>query len=95
MRDINNVFHLAIPCRDLDETYEYYIEKLGCKLARRYEDRITMDFFGDQLVCHKYPEKVETKPEMYPRHFGITFYDKKEFDNLLSLCKIRKLKFLF
>ena len=95
MREPRNVFHLAIPCRDLDEAYEYYVSKLGCKLARRYDDRITLDFFGDQLVCHHYPEKVTKKDEleMYPRHFGITFYKKKDYKNLLKLAKDRKLPF--
>jgi extradiol dioxygenase family protein len=95
MRSSKDIFHLAIPCKDLDETYEFYVKGLGCKLARRYDDRITLDFFGDQVVCHKYPEKItkDDEIEMYPRHFGITFYDKKDFDNLIRLVNIRKLKY--
>ena len=95
MRNPKNVFHLAVPCNDLDETYDYYVTGLGCKLARRYDDRITLDFFGDQLVCHKYPEKTtkDNEIEMYPRHAGITFYDKKEFDDLIKLVESRSLKF--
>lgn len=93
MRDSRNVFHLAIPCSDLDETYDFYVGRLGCKLARRYNDRITLDFFGDQVVCHKYPSKVDQHPEMYPRHFGITFYDKLEYNNLLKLAKERNIQF--
>ena len=95
MRDSRNVFHLAIPCNDLDEAYEYYVTGLGCKLARRYEDRITLDFFGDQLVCHKYPEKTtkDNEIEMYPRHAGITFYEKKHFDDLIKLVETRGLKY--
>ncbi|WP_346770215.1 VOC family protein, partial [Alicyclobacillus mali (ex Roth et al. 2021)] len=34
MRNPNDVFHLAIPARDLDEAYDFYVTKLGCKLAR-------------------------------------------------------------
>lgn len=95
MRDSKNVFHLAIPCNDLDEAYEYYVKGLGCKLARRYDDRITLDFFGDQVVCHKYPEKTtnDSDIEMYPRHAGITFYKKKHFDDLIKLVETRKLKY--
>jgi extradiol dioxygenase family protein len=95
MRDSKNVFHLAIPCNDLDEAYEYYVKGLGCKLARRYDDRITLDFFGDQVVCHKYPERTtkDGEVEMYPRHAGITFYEKKHFDDLLKLAQNRGLKF--
>lgn len=95
MRDSRNVFHLAIPCNDLDETYDYYVKELGCKLARRYDDRITLDFFGDQVVCHKYPEKTtkDDEIEMYPRHSGITFYNKKDFENLINLVNSRGLDY--
>lgn len=92
MRDTHNVFHLAIPCRDLDEAFDFYVTKLGCKLARRYPDRITLDFFGDQLVCHL-SQKVDREPQMYPRHFGVTFRDQGEFEQLLALARQRKLPF--
>ena len=92
MRDVNKVFHLAIPCKDLDETAEFY-EKLGCKLARRYHDRVTFDFFGDQVVCHLNPESIDLKPKMYPRHYGITFLNEEEFYQTLEHAKKHELKF--
>ena len=55
MRTPYNVFHLAIPVDDLNQSKHFYVDLLGCKLARRYPDRITLDFFGDQLVCHLHP----------------------------------------
>ena len=74
MRDSRDVFHLAIPVYDLDESQEFYVGALGCKLARRYADRITIDFFGDQLVCHLVePPVVPAEVTLYPRHFGVTF----------------------
>lgn len=94
MRDPSNVFHLAIPCRDLKEAEEYYGNKLGQRIARRYNDRITLDFFGDQLVCHLAPEKIDPQPEMYPRHFGITFRKRADFDALLALAENAGLPFL-
>jgi extradiol dioxygenase family protein len=92
MRDSHNVFHLAIPCTDLDATFEFYVTNLGCKLARRYDDRITLDFFGDQVVCH-ISNKIDRDPQMYPRHFGITFREREEFDALLRLVRTRELRF--
>lgn len=92
MRETNKVFHLAVPCKDLEETEQFYTQ-LGCKRARRYHDRITFDFFGDQLVCHLNPEKIDLKPSMYPRHYGITFTSKQEFEDLLSLAESRNLPF--
>jgi len=92
MRETNKVFHLAIPCKNLDETVEFY-EKLGCELARRYDDRVTFNFFGDQLVCHLSPENIDHSPKMYPRHFGITFIDKEEFNDLLNAAREENLSF--
>ena len=91
MRDMQDVFHLAVPVRDLDEAHEFYVTKLGCKLARRYDDRITLDFFGDQLVCHL-SDAWDRQLQLYPRHFGVTFRHKEDFDRLLRLVELRQLK---
>ncbi|MFF0087078.1 VOC family protein [Streptomyces canus] len=89
MRSQHNAFHLAIPARDLAESEEFYVIKLGCHLARRYADRITLDFFGDQVVCHLAPDTPVQTPRLYPRHFGVTFRDGADFDSLLRLVEIR------
>ena len=93
MRESKDAFHLAIPAGDLDEAYDFYVKGLGCKLARRYDDRITLDFFGDQVVCHLAPDKVTAAPEMYPRHFGVTFRDAEDWHRLVKLAKTRDLTF--
>jgi uncharacterized protein len=92
VRDAGDVFHLAIPARDLDEAQEFYVGKLGCHLARRYDDRITLDFFGDQVVCHLSDQVVE-EPTMYPRHFGITFKARADFDSVLLCARSRNVPF--
>jgi extradiol dioxygenase family protein len=88
LRSTGDVFHLAIPARDLDQAQDFYVTKLGCHLARRYDDRITLDFFGDQVVCHL-SDEVEPAPKLYPRHFGVTFRERSDFDALL-LCVERR-----
>jgi len=94
MRESRDVFHLAIPAGDLDEAVEFYVGKLGCHLARRYDDRITLDFFGDQVVCHlSGPEFTEPQPSLYPRHFGVTFRDREDFDRVLFLATQRDVPF--
>ncbi|MBT8443678.1 MAG: VOC family protein [Gammaproteobacteria bacterium] len=92
MRNSENVFHLAIPCRDLDETASFYTI-LGCRVARRYPDRITLDFFGDQVVFHLAPDEIDAEPDLYPRHFGITFRQKADFDATLELARSAGLRF--
>ena len=93
MRDTENVFHLAIPCACLDSAASFYTEKLGCRMARRYKDRITIDFFGDQIVCHLSPDKIDQEPTMYPRHFGITFKHRQAYDELIERARAHGLKF--
>lgn len=90
MRTTHDAFHLAIPARDLAAAEHFYVTLLGCRLARRYPDRITLDFFGDQVVCHLSPDEPVTEPELYPRHFGVTFRNADDFDALLRLVGIRQ-----
>src|ERR1700730_15357247 len=85
-----DVFHLAIPVADLESAQDFYVTKLGCDLARLYPDRITVDFFGDQLVCHL-SARIDSAPELYPRHFGVTFRDRDSFDALVRLVEARKI----
>ena len=92
MRDAQNVFHLAIPVTDLDAAERFYVGGLGCHLARRYDDRITLDFFGDQLVCHR-SDGIDEDPDLYPRHFGVTFRHRDEFDAVLYLAVQREIPF--
>lgn len=92
MRDPGDAFHLAIPARDLDEAQHFYVTQLGCHLARRYPDRITLDFFGDQVVCHL-SDQIDPAPELYPRHFGVTFRRREDFDALLFCAQTRDLPF--
>ncbi len=94
MRTTDDVFHLAIPVHDLDAAQHFYVSLLGCKLARRYPDRITLDFFGDQVVCHLAEGAPPEQPaSLYPRHFGVTFRQAADFDALHACAVIRKIPF--
>ena len=93
MRNAENVFHLAIPCKDLDETEEFCGDLLQCRIARRYDDRVTLDFFGDQVVCHLAPEDIDPEPRLYPRHFGLTFKQENDFDSLLRRARTANIPF--
>ncbi|BCX49873.1 glyoxalase I, and type I ring-cleaving dioxygenases, VOC family [Haloferula helveola] len=93
MRDPENVFHLAIPCADLDATQDFYVNKMGCELGRRYDDRVTLNFFGDQVVCHLDPDGIDKEPKMYPRHYGVTFRHAADYDALLDKTEKHGLPF--
>src|SRR5260370_18219195 len=91
MRSADNVFHIAVPARDLGETEHFYNRLLGCQLARRYPDRLTFNFFGDQLVCHYSPGEPVSEAKLYPRHFAITFLPSEQFEALFRLIEIMKI----
>jgi len=96
LRESRDVFHLAIPAYDLDAAVAFYVASLGCKLARRYDDRVTLDFFGDQLVCHctvSPPEPANPGRSLYPHHFGVTFRKSGDFERLHRLCQQRDVPF--
>lgn len=94
MRDPGNAFHLAIPVGDLELARHFYVTQLGCKLARSYADRITLDFFGDQVVCHLSELPPRGEPlSLYPRHFGVTFRRAKDLRLLHELAELRKIPF--
>jgi uncharacterized protein len=90
MRETHDAFHLAIPTYDLDAAVDFYVGGLGAKLARRYPDRVTFDFFGDQLVCHL-SDDVPAEPVRYPRHFGVSFAQSRDFERLLRVVELRKI----
>ncbi|MFN2608201.1 MAG: VOC family protein [Acidimicrobiales bacterium] len=97
MREQRDAFHLAIPAWDLGDAQAFYVAGLGCHLARRYPDRITLDFFGDQVVCHLIEPPVPGRAgaddlQLYPRHFGVTFRAREDFDAVLALAEQRKLE---
>ena len=81
------IIHIAIPCRDLREAEEFYGSRLGCEMGRKYRDRISVNFWGAQLVCHLSPESSNPGVALYPRHFGLTFRSESQFDSLYeSVC---------
>jgi extradiol dioxygenase family protein len=93
MRSTDDACHIAVPARDLDEAVRFYADGLGARLARRYPDRVTFDFFGDQVVCHLSSD-VPGEPVPYPRHFGMTFADPGHFDRLVDTVREREVRVL-
>jgi uncharacterized protein len=93
MRSRRDACHIAIPTHDLDAAIGFYLDGLGVKLARRYPDRVTFDFFGDQLVCHL-SDELPVEVAAYPRHFGVSFARSEDFDALLRVVDLRKLPIL-
>ena len=76
--NMNNLFHLAFPVRDLEESRTFYGEILGCQEGRSSTMWIDFNLFGHQIVAHLAPEVVgvrhknEVDADHVPvPHFGI------------------------
>jgi uncharacterized protein len=79
------IAHVAVPCRDLQETAKWYAEVLGAQPVRILHDRVTFSFGGTlQLVCHLERRSVELSPRAYPRHFGLTFLQMDDFTRMVA-----------
>ena len=79
-RSSNHIFHLAIPTISINLAIEFYQKKLNFSIGRIHEDRVTFNVWDDQLVCHLVKlEEIDKEASFYPRHFGFTFSDRKEF----------------
>lgn len=81
-----SIFHLAIPTHDLKAAEHFYVDVIGAVLCRQYSDRITLNFFDHQVVCHLSNDGIVDEPKIYPRHFGITFTDFDLYQNFYSNC---------
>lgn len=97
---MNNLFHLAFPVKDLEESREFYGEILGCEEGRSSERWIDFNLFGHQIVAHLVPEacgikhKNEVDADHVPvPHFGIVL-PMNEFHTLAENLKSKGVEFV-
>ncbi len=82
-----SIFHLAIPSNNLSLSKEFYIKSFGAVIGREYDHYVIFNFFNHQLVTHLDVDGVSKEVNMYPRHYGIIFQNREEFDRIYDLCK--------
>ena len=89
------IAHVAVPCRDLQETARWYSEVLGAQPVRILKDRVTFSFGGVlQLVCHLERRSIVPNPRAYPRHHGLTFLRMEEFSRMQQHVERLGIRFL-
>jgi uncharacterized protein len=89
------IAHVAIPCRDLEQTARWYAQVLGAQPVRMLKDRVTFSFGGVlQLVCHLERRAVKENPRAYPRHHGLTFLRMEDFARMKAHIEKLGIKFL-
>lgn len=81
------IFHLAIPTHDVEMAKAFYVNCLGATVGRVYPTYAIFNLFGHQVVAHLNPEGVSKEVTMYPRHYGIIFDTKEDFDATYKKCK--------
>jgi hypothetical protein len=98
---MNNLFHLAFPVKDLEESRRFYGEILGCEEGRSSEAWIDFNLFGHQIVAHLAPEESvgvrhrnEVDADHVPvPHFGIVL-PMDEFKSFAEKLKSKGVEFI-
>jgi len=97
---MNNLFHLAFPVKDLEESRKFYGEILGCEEGRSSAEWIDFNLFGHQIVAHLAPEAVgirhrnEVDADHVPiPHFGIVL-EMENFKAFAQRLQINGVKFI-
>ena len=88
-----SLFHLAFPVHDLAATRRFYVDGLGCTLGRESESAVTLGLAGNQLIGHCEPEQTPAQRGIYPRHFGLVFLERSDWEALAERARQRDLPF--
>lgn len=96
---MNNLFHLAFPVKNLEESRAFYGGILGCEEGRSSEAWIDFNLFGHQIVAHLSENagivqrnKVDADHVPVP-HFGIVL-PPADFHALAERLKSKGVEFV-
>jgi len=90
---MNTLFHLAFPIHDFALAKDFYHHKLGFSLGRESEHALILEFGNHQIVAHKIDTLPSPQEGIYPRHFGLIFLERHEFDAFLEKIKKENIPF--
>ncbi|MDR3441804.1 MAG: VOC family protein [Legionella sp.] len=90
---MNTLFHLAFPIHDLSQAKDFYHHKLGFPLGRESEHALILNFGAHQIVAHKVDTLMESQEGIYPRHFGLVFLEKEEFEVFIERLMVQQVPF--
>lgn len=89
----DSLFHLAFPTHDVTAAKRFYVDGLGCTVGRESSHAITLGLAGHQLVAHVVAESLPAQRGIYPRHFGLIFLSKPQWQALAERAKAKGLPF--
>ncbi|KTC75196.1 Glyoxalase/Bleomycin resistance family protein [Legionella birminghamensis] len=90
---MKTLFHLAFPVHDFEQTKWFYQEILEFEQGRESEHALIFNFASHQIVAHKVDEILPEQQGIYPRHFGLVFLQREEFDHFMDKLLQKKLPF--
>lgn len=86
------LFHLAFPTHDIPAAKRFYVNGLGCVLGRESKRAVTFGLAGHQLVAHLI-DQPESQRGIYPRHFGLVFLSKAQWQESADRARANGLAF--
>jgi len=87
------IFHLAFPARDLAQARRFYIEGLGFTAGRESPTALIMNMGGHQVVAQISDDGPCEQEGIYPRHFGLIFDDRDDWQRLVDRARQQGLEF--
>lgn len=87
------LFHLAFPTHDIEAAKRFYVDGLGCTIGRESKSAVTFGLAGHQLVAHVTEEPLRAQQGIYPRHFGLIFLSRDEWQQLADRATATHLPF--
>lgn len=66
---------------------------LGCELGRVSDSAMTLQLGGHQLVAQLFRQPLERQKGIYPRHFGLIFTSREEWQALAVRAEAHHLTF--
>ena len=87
------LFHVAFPMKNVEDTKRFYVDGLGCAIGRESKNALTLNLGGHQIVAQMTTGVLEKPQSIYPRHFGLVFKSKEEWQAMVDRAKDKKLPF--
>jgi len=87
------LFHLAFPVHDLTAAKRFYVDGLRCSLGRESDSAMTLQLGGHQIVAQLTSQLLEPQKGIYPRHFGLIFISREDWQALADLANANGLPF--
>lgn len=100
MNDTIRPFHVAFPVKDLEATYDFFVNVLGCTTGRTAERWTDFNLFGHQVSAHLVDDEqqaVKTNPvdgkKVPASHWGVIL-TWEEWHTLADRVKSHHIDFL-